>query len=154
MTTPQHPLSQQSDKYPESQVLPLRPRAARVLAFERPQSELQKAVQQRAQEDMDLERARKAARVRPLLWVVILVLAAIPVGLMFGALDGFLRAYYRMTTTLSAAQKARTNNAPPAPLTSSDSSTPGVVLLIPTTPSAQQPAQPAADQPTDADKKE
>ena len=65
---------------------------ARVIPFERPQSELQKAVQQRAQEAIDRERDR--ANQKPPVWRrgLVLVLAAVPVVLTFGAAIGFVSA--------------------------------------------------------------
>lgn len=112
---------------------------AQVLAFERPQSELQKAVQQRAQETIDRERAR-AAQQRPAVWrrALVLALAAIPVIITFGAAIGFVGALRQFNTAVM-------NSGPPSggqqasPLATNEasasspaaSSEPGVVLLQP-----------------------
>ena len=118
-------MSQQPDNYPADRVSQLRPKA-RILPFERPQSELQKAVQARAQETMDNDRARSSIK-RPVLWVVVSVLATVPVLLLLGALDGFLRAYYRVTEMYKNRPPV-SQPAPPAP--APVSSEPGVVLLV------------------------
>jgi hypothetical protein len=69
------------------------PTPARVVPFERPQSELQRAVQQRAQETIDRERER-AAQARPKPWFrgLMLALAAIPVFVLFSSAISFIGA--------------------------------------------------------------
>lgn len=108
------------------------PSGARILSFERPRSELQRAIQQRAQEAIarDQERDRDVRRPRPLRTLIILVIATIPVLLLFGAVDGFVRAMH------TAYERYFSEPPPPAPSTqpvepAPQSSEPGVVLLQP-----------------------
>jgi hypothetical protein len=104
--------------------------SARILPFERPQSDLQRAVQLRAQEAMDIERDRdrEASKPQPLRWLIIFAIALIPVVLTFGAVDGFLRAFYKINETYSSMpvpeQSQPVEEAPATP-------TPGVVILQP-----------------------
>jgi hypothetical protein len=120
---------------------------ARILPFERPQSELQKAVQARAQEHLDRERAREkeSRKVAPLRSLIIVILAAIPVIAIFGAVDQFLRVVQKFMA-IQAEQPAQT--APePAPQIQS-SSEDGIVFLQPElTESQKQPSSTAQDQP-------
>jgi hypothetical protein len=112
------------------QVSPINPKA-RVIPFERPQqseqSELQKAVQKRAQETMDRERDR-ASRKAPV-WRrgLVLALAAVPVFITFGAAVGFVGALRQFNTAVFEESKT----APPehAPAAVAPSAEPGVVLL-------------------------
>jgi hypothetical protein len=104
---------------------------ARILQFERPQTDLQKAIQVRAQEalDRDRDRDRETRRPQPLKWTIILAIALVPVVLTFGAVDGFLRAFYKVNETYQSMP------APPAPAEPVQevepvSSTPGVVILV------------------------
>ena len=79
---------------------------ARVIPFERPQSELQKAVQQRAQEAIDRERDR--ANQKPPAWrrALVLVLAAVPVVLTFGAAIGFVSALRQFNSAVFDHEKS------------------------------------------------
>ena len=73
---------------------------AQVLPFER-QSELQKAVQQRAQETIDLQRERAAAsRPGPVRRTITFLLATIPVILTFGAAISFVGVLKRFNATV------------------------------------------------------
>ncbi len=114
--------------------------SARILPFERPQSELQRAVQQRAQEALDIERDRdrEAKRPAPLRWLIIFLLAAAPVLVMVLAVDGFLRAFHRVNQLYNAEPPPA---AAPAPPTSSESATPDVVILQPYESNAAAPVQ-------------
>jgi hypothetical protein len=112
---------------------------ARVVPFERPQSELQKAVQQRAQEAIDRERDRAAAQ-RPTAWrrAIVLTLAAIPVFITFGAAIGFVGALRQFNTAVFNSEVPEA----PAPKTERAPETePGVVLLQPYVMPAEPPAQ-------------
>lgn len=122
-------MSQHSEeRLPESEAAAATRPGARILPFERPQSDLQRAIQQRAQEalDRDRERDREKRRPQPLKWLAIVAIASIPVVLMFGAVDGFLRAFYRVNEAINAAPPpAQERPAQLAP----GSTQPGVVLL-------------------------
>ena len=87
------------ERVPETEgAPPVRP-GAQILPFERPQSELQRAIQQRAQEalDRDAELEREKRRPQPLKWLTIFALACIPVLLTMLAVDGFLRVFHKVT---------------------------------------------------------
>lgn len=123
-------MSQQSEERVSDQVSSDNPKA-RVIPFERPQqseqSELQKAVQQRAQETMDRERAR-ANRKAPV-WRrgLVLALAAVPVFITFGAAVGFVGALRQFNTAVF--EGSQTAPAGQAPATVAPPGEPGVVLL-------------------------
>lgn len=138
-------MSQQSEeRLPESAPATATP-SAQILPFERPQNDLQRAIQIRAQEaiDRDSERDRETRRPRPLKWLIIFAIAAIPVVLTFGAVDGFLRAFYKVNETYQSMPVPE----PAQPATEQpvlQSSEPGVVLLQP----VQEPeAQPKVSTP-------
>ena len=125
---------------------------ARILPFERPQSELQRAVQQRAQEAIDLNRERESEsrRPQPLKWLTIFALACIPVMLTFLAVDGFVRVFHKVTAMYSdePAQQA----APEATQSEEPSvSRPGIVMLESyDVPRDAQRSAPSADAPEPA----
>jgi hypothetical protein len=90
---------------------------ATIIPFERPQSELQKAVQLRAQEHIERIRKREKEKRRPhpMRVAIVLVLAAIPVFLIFGAVDAFLRAVQKFTAVAeSTPTQAEPEPEPPA----------------------------------------
>ncbi|MGH8187475.1 MAG: hypothetical protein ACREUC_13015 [Steroidobacteraceae bacterium] len=127
------------------------PSSARILSFERPRSDLQRAIQQRAQDAIarERERDREVRRPRPLRTLIILAAATIPVLLLFGAVDGFVRAmhtaydrYFSQPAPAPPAQPVE-----PAP----QSSEPGVVLLQPyEAPQATEPPPSQDSQPKPA----
>ena len=92
------------ERLPETEGEPSVRAGARILPFERPQSELQRAIQLRAQETIDLnrERDREKRRPQPLKWLAIFALACVPVALTLGAVDGFLRVFHQVTATFSS----------------------------------------------------
>ncbi|HEX7012393.1 MAG TPA: hypothetical protein VF161_06595 [Steroidobacteraceae bacterium] len=116
------------ERLPDDATSLARSESARILPFERPQSDLQRAIQQRAQEaiDLDLERDREVRKPRPLKRLIVFVVALIPVVLIFGAVDGFLRAFYRINEMYLSQPPAEQ-----APSEAPVSSTPGVVILQP-----------------------
>ncbi len=147
-------MSQQSDERALESAPPT-PEPARILPFERPLSDLQRAIQWRAQaaNDRDREIDREIKKPKPLKWLIIFLLAMLPVVAIFGALDAFLRIYYKMTDMyLSPAAETQPAPSQPEPLVSP----PGTVLLQPyetmpsdsDRPNADQ-AGAAADQPGD-----
>ncbi|AMN45688.1 hypothetical protein ACG33_00910 [Steroidobacter denitrificans] len=97
--------------------------------FEPPLTELQRAIQWRAQaaNDADRERESEARRPKPLKWLITFILALVPVVMIFGALDAFLRVYYRLIDTYLVTQpgvefQPEQTDSPPQP---------GIVLLQP-----------------------
>ena len=116
------------ERLPESEGAPSARSGARILPFERPQSELQRAIQQRAQEalDRDQELDREKRRPQPLKRLAIFALACIPVLLTVGAVDGFLRVFHKvMATYTSMPSPSQEQQAVP----SDEPSEPGVVIL-------------------------
>jgi hypothetical protein len=105
--------------------------SARVVPFQRPQSELQRAVQERAQESMARERDRASQRPPPWRRVLLLVLAAVPVALTFGAALAFVGALRQFNSavfnsTASSPAPTETSQAPTSTPSTSD-----VVMLQP-----------------------
>lgn len=116
------------ERLPQTEGAPSVRTGARILPFERPQSDLQRAIQQRAQEtiDLNLERDRETRRPQPLKWAAIFVLACIPVALTLGAVNGFLKVFHQVTATFSSAPASEAQDvAPPEEV----QTTPGVVML-------------------------
>jgi hypothetical protein len=137
------------ERLPETESAPSVRSGAQILPFERPQSELQRAIQQRAQEalDLDRERDREKRRPQPLKWLTIFALASIPVLLTIVAVDGFLRVFHKVAETYSSAPAPQQQEAAPA---ENSSSQPGIVMLEPydAPPAAQSsPASPEASPP-------
>ena len=92
------------ERVPEAEDAPSARAGARILPFERPQSELQRAIQERAQHalDRDAELDREQRRPQPLKWLAIFALACIPVLLTFVAVDGFLRVFHKVAAMYSS----------------------------------------------------
>jgi hypothetical protein len=125
-------MSQHSEeRLPETEGAPSVRAGARILPFERPQSELQRAIQQRAQEalDLDRERDRETRRPQPLKWITIFALASIPVLLTLGAVDGFLRVFHKVTEMYSSMPAPQQQQEPAAPPETESNSRPGIVML-------------------------
>lgn len=119
------------ERLPEAEGAPSVRTGAQILPFERPQSDLQRAIQLRAQETIDLnrERDREKRRPQPLKWAAIFALACIPVALTLGAVDGFLRVFHQVTATFSSAPVPEAQEQQVAP--DEVQSTPGIVMLEP-----------------------
>ena len=117
-----------SDVATEAADAPSARAGALILPFERPQSELQRAIQERAQHalDRDAELDREQRRPQPLKWLAIFALACIPVLLTFVAVDGFLRVFHKVAAMYSS-EPTQQEAAPPAATESS--SRPGIVIL-------------------------
>lgn len=121
--------------------------SAQVVSFERPPNALQRAVQQRAQEYMEVLQAKP--KVSLLRRAVTLLLAAIPVFLLFA---GFLLAIQavRFITSLYATD----NQAQPPEQhqeTTVEPSQPGVIMLVPDRSIPVDPAAPPAREGTPQD---
>jgi hypothetical protein len=129
---------------------------ARILHMKGRQYDLQKAIQQRAQESVEREAAldQEQRRPKPLKWGIALLIAAIPIALTLTAAETFLRAFHRyLDVTVETANKQAEEQAAAAaaaaaaaeaeaPVTSNE---PGVVMLSPllVPPGAQQSEAPA-----------
>jgi hypothetical protein len=132
------------ERLPETEGAPSVRPGARILPFERPQSDLQRAIQQRAQEalDRDAELDREKRRPQPVKWLTIFALACIPVLLTIVAVDGFLRVFHKVADMYSSPPQQE--QAQPAETESS--STPGIVILQSyETPSATQGSESAGE---------
>jgi hypothetical protein len=108
-----------------------------------PCSELQRAVQARAQEGMERARQRASTRPNPLRRIAMLALALIPVALLFTAVDGLLRVFHQINyiyNSPDAAQAVPSEPEPPPPIDSS--AEPGMVLLQPLQDTSKAPPPP------------
>lgn len=115
---------------------------ARILHMKGRQYDLQKAIQQRAQESVEREAAldHEQHRPKPLKWAIALLIAAIPIVLTLTAVDSFLRVFHKyLNVTVETANKQAEEQAAAeaaaaaaaeaqAPVTSNE---PGVVMLSP-----------------------
>lgn len=115
---------------------------ARILHLKGRQYDLQRAIQQRAQESVEREASldQEQRRPKPLKWAIALLIAAIPIALTLTAAEGFLRAFHKyLDVTVQSANKQAEEQAAAAaaaaaaeearaPVTSSD---PDVVMLSP-----------------------
>lgn len=123
-------MSQSSEERVSDPSTPLH--KARILPFERPQSDAQRAIQQRAQETIELERTRSKFKPTPMRWAIIFLAAAIPVGLMLGAMDGILRAMQMLNAMYEKEDAERAKHAPVVvPAEENAPQEPGIVLLKP-----------------------
>jgi hypothetical protein len=148
-------MTQQSkERLPETEGAPSMRSGARILPFERPQSELQRAIQQRAQEAIDVDRERdlEKRRPQPLKWLAIFALTCIPVLLTVGAIDAFVRVFHKITAAYSSAPIPPAQEQQAAP--GDAQSQPGVVMLeaysVPAEPERSA-TSPAASPPPPAD---
>ena len=125
---------------PSEQLLPesadsSSPPSARILQMKSTQYDLQRAIQQRAQESVERERQldEEQRRPKPLKWLIVTAIAAIPVVLTLTAVDGFLRAMHRYidVAVASAPQNQTPSNDQSGAEPAQQSSEPGVVLLQP-----------------------
>jgi hypothetical protein len=118
--------------------------SARILHLKSRQSDLQRAIQLRAQQSVEREREldQERRRPKPLKWLIISAIACIPVLLTLTAVDGFLRALHKY---MDVAITSQPQVQPAAPVEEElPQSQPGVVMLQPlNTPEASsQPATP------------
>jgi hypothetical protein len=63
---------------------------------ERAPTELQRAMQQRAQESLERSRERAKTKPAPLKWAVMFVLALVPVLLLVAGIDAFVRVFHQI----------------------------------------------------------
>ena len=123
---------------------------ARILHMKGRHYDLQKAIQQRAQESVEREAAldHEQHRPKPLKWAIALLIAAIPIALTLVAVDSFLRVFHKyLDVTVETANKQAEEQAAAAaaaeaqaPVTSAE---PGVVMLSPLLVPPDQKAQQA-----------
>lgn len=121
--------------------------SARILHMKSTPYDLQRAIQQRAQESVEREAEldREQRRPKPLKWLIIFLIACIPIALTLFMVDSFLRVFHQyLDTTSRQAQEAEAASQAAAPETT-QSSEPGVVLLQPMNIPESAPEKPDAD---------
>jgi hypothetical protein len=149
-------MSQQSEeRLPESTPAdPSNPQGARILHMKSTQYDLQRAIQQRAQESVEREASldREERRPKPVKWLIIFVIACLPIALTLFMVDGFLRAFHQYLSTTSKQQTQQAEQSA-TPETTLQSSEPGVVLLQPMNipEPAPAPAEPGATDSSNTD---
>ncbi|HEY0940573.1 MAG TPA: hypothetical protein VGE08_10795 [Steroidobacter sp.] len=129
--------------------------SARILHLKSRQYDLQKAIQQRAQESLEREAAldKEERRPKPLKWLVVASIAAIPAILTLTAVDGFLKVFHKYlgVVTAQVEQQQKEAEAAAAAAEAAEAAAgpvqtqPGVVMLqsLPAaTPAPQQSAAP------------
>lgn len=116
------------------------PQMARVIPFEKPPSDLQRAIQIRAQERINAESVK--SRKSPMRSIVGLAMALVPVLLIFSGFFVAVQAV-RLITSLYATPQSQEASAPEAYTAEPEVQVvqPGVVMLVPDR-SIQIPAQP------------
>lgn len=132
--------------------------SARILHLKGRQYDLQKAIQQRAQESVEREAAldKEQRRPKPLKWLVVLSIAAIPAVLTLFAVDSFLTVFHKYLGTVSqqveqqqAAEAAAAAAAAAAAEeeAANQARSPDVVMLQPMNIPEQQPSAAAPQSP-------
>jgi hypothetical protein len=145
-------MSQQSEEcLPESAQEPNGQPGARILHMKARQFDLQKAIQQRAQESVEREAAldKEERRPKPVKWIVALAIASLPALLTLSAVDSFLKVFHKYLNVAaeSAEQQQREAEAAAAAAAAAAEAEgpmqtqPGVVMLLPSTAPEQAPAQ-------------
>lgn len=131
------------------------PHGARILHLKSTHYDLQRAIQQRAQESVEREAQldREERRPKPLKWLIIFLIACVPIALTLFMVDGFLRAFHGYLKTTSDQQQQQAQQAEDDAQVPADtilqSNQPGVVLLQPLNPEEPAPAgQDASKGPT------
>lgn len=137
-------MSQQSEERLSDE--PAAPQKARILPFERPQSELQRAVQIRAQERIDAENIKP--KVSPLRSILGFAAALIPVFIIFSGFFVAVQAVRLITSLYAPAPQSQTPESAQseAQAQSPEPSQPGVVMLVPDQSISSTPPAPNAQQ--------
>jgi hypothetical protein len=124
---------------------------ARILHMKSTHYDLQRAIQQRAQESVEREAEldREARRPKPLKWLIIFAIACVPIAATLFAVDGFLRVFHQYLDTISKQEQEQAQSQAAEAEAQAPSSQPGVVMLQPLSPQEPAPAeQDAAKSPT------
>lgn len=127
---------------------------ARILHLKSTHYDLQRAIQQRAQESVEREAAldREQRRPKPLKWAIAFVIACLPIAATLFMVDGFLRVFHQYLGTISK-QEQEQAQAAEAEAQQAPSNQPGVVMLQPVDPQQSAPAastSPGSDSPQPA----
>jgi hypothetical protein len=130
-------MSQQSEER-VSESTPDDPQSARILHLKSTPYDLQRAIQQRAQESVEREAEldREQHRPKPLKWTIAFLIACVPIAATLFMVDGFLRVFHRYLDTISTQEQNQAAEAAAAQEAASDTtpSQPGVVMLQPVAP--------------------
>jgi hypothetical protein len=120
---------------------------ARILHMKSTHYDLQRAIQQRAQESVEREAEldREARRPKPLKWLIIFLIACVPIAATLFMVDGFLRVFHQYLDTVSKQEQEQAQSQSVESEAQAPSNQPGVVMLQPVDP--QEPA-PAAQDPS------
>ena|SRR5690606_16093026 len=104
--------------------------SAQILPFHRPPTDLQRAIQARAQETLELERERERERSRPApaRWTIMCVLALVPVAVVVAGVDAFVRAFHHINEKYSNMPIPEQTESVPTEISVQE---PGVVMLQP-----------------------
>jgi hypothetical protein len=140
-------MSQQSEeRVPESTPTNADAPGARILHMKSTHYDLQRAIQQRAQESVEREAEldRERRRPKPLKWLIIFAIACVPIFVTLFMVDGFLRAFHRYLDTTTKQEQAQPADPQVPDETTLQSNQPGVVLLQPLSPQEPAPAEPDA----------
>lgn len=143
-------MSQQSEeRAPESTPANDDAQGARILHLKSTHYDLQRAIQQRAQESVEREAEldREARRPKPLKWAIAFVIACIPIAATLFMVDGFLRVFHQYLGTISKQEQEQAQSQAAEAEAQAPSNQPGVVMLQPISP--QEPA-PAAQDPAES----
>ncbi len=106
------------------------PASAQILPFHRPPTDLQRAIQARAQETLELEREleRERSRPAPARWTIMCVLALVPVAVVVAGVDAFVRAFHHINEKYSNMPVPEQTEPVPAEMPTQE---PGIVMLQP-----------------------
>lgn len=119
---------------------------ARILHLKSTPYDLQRAIQQRAQESVEREAQldREERRPKPLKWLIIFAIASVPIVATLFMVDGFLRVFHGYLDTISTQEQRQAEEAArqaPPEETTLQSNEPGVVLLQSLSPQEPAPAE-------------
>jgi hypothetical protein len=130
-------MSQQSEeRAPESTPASDDAQGARILHLKSTHYDLQRAIQQRAQESVEREAEldREQRRPKPLKWLIIFLIACVPIAATLFAVDGFLRVFHQYLSTVSKQEQDRAESQAAEAEAQAPSNQPGVVMLQPVNP--------------------
>lgn len=136
-------MSQQSEeRVPEATPAQGDGQSARILHLKSTHYDLQRAIQQRAQESVEREANldREERRPKPLKWLLISAIACLPIVVTLFMVDGFLRVFHGYLDTVSKQEQSQAAEPQTPAETTLQSNEPGVVLLQPLTPPESAPA--------------
>ena len=116
---------------------------ARILHLKSTHYDLQRAIQQRAQESVEREAEldREERRPKPLKWLIIFLIACVPIAATLFMVDGFLRVFHQYLGTISRQEQEQAQSQAAEAEAQAPSSQPGVVMLQPIDPQESAPVE-------------